>query len=111
MLLARKLMLAFDDRIEYEYREIVARPKLAITKERQEAFLAILQFQWHLIAKVWGHPRPPDRDDLPFLEVAGETQDKILVTGNLRHFPKRCRGSVRVLTPRDAWDHLCQLGE
>jgi hypothetical protein len=49
---------------------------------------------------------PPDQDDLPFLEVALQTSDRLLVTGNLKHFPVSARGPVTVISPRQAWEHL-----
>jgi hypothetical protein len=39
-----------------------------------------------------------------FLEVASGSRDGILVTGNLRHFPEVSRGSVRILSPAEAWN-------
>jgi predicted nucleic acid-binding protein len=45
----------------------------------------------------------PDPDDLMFLEVAASAGEGVLVTGNLRHFPAKSRGSVRVLSPAEAW--------
>ena len=41
-----------------------------------------------------------------FLEVAFQTAARTLVTGNVRHFPPRCRDSVTVWSPRAAWEHF-----
>ena len=109
-LLGRRLRLALDDRIEIEYREVLARPKLGIEGFRRDAFLAILQFQEQVIAMPWPHPAPPDADDVVFLEVAAETPARTVVTGNLRHFPPGCRGPVTVLSPRGAWERFVALG-
>lgn len=110
MLLDRRLYLTFDDRIEEEYREVLTRPKLGITPDRREAFLAILSFQHRILAGAWMYPPPPDLDDQPFLEAAMHSLDHVLVTGNIRHFPKRCRGPVLRLTPREAWERLTTIG-
>jgi len=110
VLLGRRLELAFDDRIEAEYREVLARPKLGIEPIRRDAFLAILQFQEHVIALPWPHPASPDEDDVVFLEVAAQTPARTVVTGNLRHFPASCRGPVTVLSPRAAWERFVDLG-
>jgi putative PIN family toxin of toxin-antitoxin system len=109
VLLARRLRLAFDDRIEAEYREVLVRSKLGIERVRRDAFLAILQFQEHVTALPWPHRPPPDEDDVVFLEVALQTPAQIVVTGNLRHFPAGCRGSVTVLSPRSAWQRFVDL--
>ena len=63
---------------------------------------AILQFQEHVAAPPWTYGSPPDEDDVMFLEVALQTAARTLVTGNVRHFPPRCRGSVTVWSPRAA---------
>ena len=110
VLLARRLRLAIDDRIELEYREVLARPRLGIERVRREAFLAILQFQEHLTAPPWPHRAPLDEDDAIFLEVATQTSASTVVTGNLRHFPPACRGPVTVWSPRTAWEHFVHLG-
>ncbi len=48
----------------------------------------------------------PDPHDEPFLAVALATPDRVLVTGNIRHFPPSCRAGVTVLTPREALARL-----
>ena len=110
VLLGRRLRLALDDRIELEYREVLARPRLGIEQVRREAFLAILQFQEHLIAMPWRHQAPSDEDDVIFLEVALQTPARTVVTGNLKHFPPGCRGPVTVMSPRAAWERFVALG-
>jgi putative PIN family toxin of toxin-antitoxin system len=110
VLLGRRLRLAFDDRVEAEYREVLARPRLGIERPRREAFLAILQFQEHVTAPPWPYRAPLDEDDTVFLEVALQTTARTLVTGNLKHFPPRCRGPVTVLSPRGAWERFVALG-
>ena len=109
VLLSRNLRLALDDRIELEYREVLARPRLGIDPLRREAFLAMLQFQEHVSALPWPYRAPPDEDDVVFLEVALRTASRLLVTGNLRHFPPGCRGPVTVLSPRASWEHFVRL--
>ena len=109
MLLARRLRLAFDDRIELEYREVLARPRLGIARAWQDAFFAILQFQEHVTALPWPPRAPPDADDSVFLEVALRAPLRTLVSGNLKHFPPNCRGPVAVRSPRIAWEHFRRL--
>jgi len=104
MLLAGQLRLTLDDRVEAEYREVLSRPKFRIPDVRMEAFLAVLQFQDSVSAAPWSQRRPVDSDDTKFLEVAWYATDRILVTGNQKHFPKACRGGVKILTPRLAWE-------
>jgi uncharacterized protein len=104
--LAGGLRMAYVDRMEAEYREVLARPRFCISPERREAFLAELKNQDATLAEPWPHPMPPDEDDLPFLEVALQTPDQLVVTGNLKHFPRSARGPVTVISPRQAWERL-----
>ncbi|NCC53020.1 MAG: putative toxin-antitoxin system toxin component, PIN family [Spartobacteria bacterium] len=105
MVLSRRLHMVVDDRIEDEYRCVLSRPKFSLNAARLGAFLAILQFQNRVIAAPWTYPPALDPDDTFFLEAAMYASDHVLVTGNLKHFPEACRGPVRVMSPRDAWQH------
>ena len=89
---------------------MLARPRLAIRVERREAFLLLLTIQQAVSARPWSGLPLPDPDDQPFLEVALETAERTLVTGNLRHFPVSVRGAVTVLSPREAWEQLNRGG-
>lgn len=100
------LRMTFDDRIEAEYREVLSRPRFAITPARLEAFLDLLRIQDPVTAPPWKGTPSPDPDDQPFLEAALQTTDQVLVTGNTKHFPPSCRGRVKVLTPREAWNRF-----
>jgi predicted nucleic acid-binding protein len=110
VLLNRRLRLSLDDRIELEYRGVLARPRLGIERGRREAFLAILRFQEHVNAPPWPHRAPPDGDDVMFLEVALQTSARTVVTGNLKHSPPVCRGPATVISPRSAWEWFVGLG-
>ena len=59
-LLSRRLRIAIDDRIEAEYREVLARPRLGLETIRREPVEAILQLQVHVAALPWSDPTPPD---------------------------------------------------
>jgi len=64
-----------DERIEAEYREVLARPRLSIPGPRLEALLAALEFQdWTTALPLQGTSLP-DRDDVVFLEVAAVCAD------------------------------------
>lgn len=52
----------------------------------------------------WGKAFFPDRDDIVFYEIAMSVKDSYLVTGNIKHFPKKCF----VVTPAQMMDILRQ---
>lgn len=87
-----------DGRIVDEYERVCMEPRLGLDRN---AVGELLRFIQDCAEKVV--PRPlsmelPDPDDLPFIEVAGESGG-ILVTGNIRHFPEGRIGDVKVVSP------------
>jgi putative PIN family toxin of toxin-antitoxin system len=93
--------VCIDNRILAEYVEVLSRRKFHLPPDKIQT---TLDFFRQSSTPVIAHPLGvvlPDPDDLPFLEVAASGQ-AILVTGNLRHFPKTATGTVRVLSPA-AW--------
>jgi len=102
-LLARRLGVVVDDRILHEYREVLARAKFRFDAERVNSFLRIMAFQVSASAFPVRGLKSSDPDDTMFLEVAAASEGKTLMTGNLKHFPPAGRGTVRVLTPAEAW--------
>lgn len=90
-----------------EYREVLLRPKFAIPETSVRSFLMVLDDQDPVSAEPW-KIKLPDPADLMFLEVAAQTEDKVLVSGNLRHFPTTARRNVRVMTPAEAWEEYCR---
>lgn len=104
--LARRLCLAFDDRIIAEYRCVLARPKFCFNPVDVAQFWSIIPFQRHLTAISSAAFEAVDPADTKFLEVAAATASKILVTGNMRHFPRSSRGPVHVLSPAEAVQRL-----
>mgnify|MGYP000096924173 FL=1 len=102
--LARRLQIAFDDRILQEYKAFLARPKFQFKPADVTAFWEILPFQCHLVAMPVEDLQASDPDDTKFLEVATATESKTLVTGNARHYPEKSRGDVVILTPAEAFD-------
>ena len=107
-LLLRRLVILLDDRVIDEYRSVLSRPKFRIDGARMDAFLAILDFQPHLSAVSVPGVMASDPDDTKFLELALASIDRVLVTGNLKHYPRSSRGGVAVLSPAEAYEKLSQ---
>jgi predicted nucleic acid-binding protein len=92
--------LVFDDRILGEYREVLARPELALDPSDASEVLELIERSGEHVSGVRPWPRKlPDADDAAFLEVAAAAGADALVTGNVRHFPADRRQGVRVITP------------
>lgn len=106
LFLRRKLKIAFDDRIECEYRDVLHREHFDFDFSRVQSFFSILPHQKKFIIPPRSSIQLSDPSDLPFLEVALLLDDPILVTGNIKHFPLSLIGKVKVLSPREAWELL-----
>jgi len=96
----RRFEPCVDARIIREYKGVLGRPELRILPEEAAGFLDFVASASERVAVTPLSLVLPDPDDLPFLEVARES-DAILVTGNLRHFPQDRRAGVSVLSPRE----------
>jgi putative PIN family toxin of toxin-antitoxin system len=96
-----------DRRILDEYQDVLRRPKFNMeTDDVSEALDTIEECGEFVTARPL-NVALPDNSDLPFLEVA-HASDAVLVTGNTRHFPKRLRKGVLVLSPRQFLESLAQ---
>jgi putative PIN family toxin of toxin-antitoxin system len=102
LVFAGMLVPLFDDRILYEYRDVLSRRRLRIPPAEASMVMEYLIEVGRLVSV------PPlaldlaDPDDAPFVEVAAGAGAEALVTGNLRHFtrlPDELR--VRALSPAD----------
>lgn len=100
---AQRLRLSYDARIAAEYRTVLCRKKFSLLPEAIRQFMRILEDQ-DLVIGLPLRMALPDPEDAMFIEVASATNDRVFVTGNVRHYPPRARGSVSVLTPAEAWD-------
>ena len=101
------LALAVNDHILAEYDRVLHRPELSIAPDDAAAVMELLRSVADPAAAVPLPVRLPDPDDAPFLEVAAATES-ILVTGTTRHFPKKARAGVVVLSPAELLELLRQ---
>ncbi len=105
-LLSGRAGLCFDERILTEYRDVLTRGKFAFDADAVADLLGFLESAGeHILAEPL-HVQIPDPGDGMFIEVAKAAQAELLVTGNMKHFPKASRMGCRVVTPREALDEL-----
>jgi putative PIN family toxin of toxin-antitoxin system len=71
-----------------EYREVLARPELAIRKGLRNQLLAVITRQSHSVKPRQSLRIASDPDDNKFLECADAARADYLLTGNRRHFPR-----------------------
>jgi putative PIN family toxin of toxin-antitoxin system len=99
---AGRYLLAYDPRILHEYQQVLSRPKFGfIASDVADLFGMMARFGEIVMPAVM-LPALSDPDDTPFLEVAASTPDKVLVTGNVKHYPGPARHGVAVFSPSEA---------
>ena len=100
------VLIVLNESILAEYYEVLKRPKFELDIE---AVLIVIDYIGSIGIKAPTLAKSitlPDRGDEPFLEAALATQADALITGNIKHFPKKfCRGQ-KVLSPREFLDSL-----
>ncbi|MCX5877879.1 MAG: putative toxin-antitoxin system toxin component, PIN family [Deltaproteobacteria bacterium] len=89
-----------DDRILAEYDSVLRRPHLHLIPDDTAEVMELIRSVAEPVGPVPLPAQLPDPGDMPFLEVAASA-GAILVTGNTRHYPKRSRVGVTVLSPRE----------
>jgi len=101
MVCSGELKLCLDARILSEYHEVLRRPKFRLDADKVAALLDYIEHSGELVASSPRVDSLPDPDDHPFLEVALAGRAACLVTGNLAHFPPKCRAGAQVLSPAE----------
>lgn len=98
LVLAGELVVAYDDRLMSEWREVLRREKFGFSARDVETLLGFMEYEGLGV-----NPPPlgvdlPDPDDASFLEVA-HAAEATLITGNTKHYPPEERRGVEVTDP------------
>jgi len=104
-----QLILAVDDRILSEYRDVLRRPSLGkyLNLRDIDYMLDYVSMDSvYVIATVNIHDFP-DANDAMFLEVA-LTANVPIITGNSRHFPPELCQGCKILTPSNFFASFTQ---
>jgi uncharacterized protein len=104
LIFSNNITPVFDDRIFYEYRNVLDRPKFSFPKPVVEELMSTLVIIGHQVIAIRTHNKLPDEKDRCFFECALSISSKALITGNKKHFPPhRCSGIV-VFSPSEFLD-------
>ncbi len=95
--------VAYDNRIICEYIEVLSRPHFKISEDDFNLFIVDLMTA-SPITPILISDELPDDDDRIFIEAALATEDKIIVTGNTKHYPAKLmkKLGISVISPADA---------
>lgn len=98
LILDDRLTACYDSRILSEYEDVLNRPKLHLDRTCVCRFLDYIHQYGHPTIAVPYDADLPDASDRPFAETALGASAAYLITGNLRHFPRRI-GVTNVVAP------------
>jgi putative PIN family toxin of toxin-antitoxin system len=110
LVLSGAVTLLHDDRILAEYREVLARPRLAIPPAEADLVLDYLAQMGVLVVPTPLRLELADPDDAAFVETSAAAHADALVTGNLRHYagvPPALR--LAVVTPAEFMERWHEL--
>lgn len=79
----------YNERILEEYIEVLNRKKFSFTESMISATLKVIIDYGSILDSIESDISLPDPKDLVFYEVALSQEDSFLVTGNIKHFPKK----------------------
>ncbi len=100
--LAGDFRILFNAEILEEYLDVLSRPKFTIPKNLLLSVLDFIKQQGVSTTRIPSGEFFPDPDDAVFYEVSLSVEDAYVVTGNLKHFPKK----PRVITPAEMLELL-----
>lgn len=83
-----------------EYREVLSRPRLKISRGLQRQTLDLIRDRAKVVAPERRLDVARDPDDNIFVECADAARADYLLTGNPRHFPRFWK-STKIVTPRE----------
>jgi len=101
-----RIRAAWTSSILSEYASVLRRPKFRFSQPLVANFISSFAEAWEIKNTPKLRVTLPDRSDEIFLAAALGTTDRVLVTGNIKHFPLESRLEAIVLTPADAIKRL-----
>ena len=105
-IMADEVVVVYSPEIEYEYRDVLARPEFKFDALEIEKLFEVIENSGICVeGQPWDQPLP-DASDAKFLEAALAGEAKYLVTGNLKDFPEANRRGVMVISPRELVDKI-----
>jgi putative toxin-antitoxin system toxin component, PIN family len=104
LIFAKSITPVFDDRILYEYRNVLTRPKFSFPKTAIEELLSTFISIGLQVFAIHTHSKLPDEKDRCFYECALSISSKAFITGNKKHFPAHQCPGITVFSPSEFLD-------
>jgi len=97
LILNGKVKILYDNRILFEYIDVLSRKKFGFSKEMINVLIDYFESDGEFVNSEYIKIRFDDESDRKFYEVYKQGEADCLITGNLRHFPKE----EAIITPKD----------
>lgn len=97
MILEGKITPLYDEEILAEYNEVLRRRKFKIQPSEVDSIIEIIKECGLATPRTQFPESMPDESDRVFFEITLTVEDSFLVTGNLKHYPKK----PQVVTPAE----------
>lgn len=85
----RVIVPVYNNEIIEEYEAVLRRPKFNFSEETVFAVIEAIREGGIDSRRIGSNEQLPDPKDVVFYEVALANEDSFLVTGNIKHFPKK----------------------
>ena len=98
LILSGEVYICLDERIRYEYRDVLTRAKFGFDAADIDDIFAFLEDDCLNVAAKPLALKFTDPADEKFLEVAVAAKAKYLITGNLKHYPHYLK-TISIIPP------------
>jgi len=97
LLLNGKLKLLYDNRIVFEYIDVLSRKEFGFNPEIIDDLIAYFKYEGEYINAEFVKQKFIDEADKKFYEVSKTGAAQYLITGNKKHFPR----DIIIISPRE----------
>ncbi|GHV69170.1 PIN domain-containing protein [Spirochaetia bacterium] len=97
LVLNKKLILCYDNKILSEYTEVLTRSKFDFDIESVNRFLEFVKSNGEYIVAETQKTKFIDDDDKKFYDVFKSSEAEFIITGNMKHYPNK----KNIITPRE----------
>jgi putative PIN family toxin of toxin-antitoxin system len=105
LLAGGKINAAYDNRILAEYRDVLARPAFQFEPGRVQELVEFIKQDGYRVVPEPLSIHVSHENDRPFIETGVMAGAEYLITGNLKHYPKKI-GAMKVVSPGDFIRHF-----
>jgi len=97
LIISGKLILLYDNRIIFEYIDVLSREEFGFPKETINDMIEYFKHAGEFINPEYIKKKFTDETDKKFYEVYKSGGAEYLITGNIKHYPKE----ERIIIPKD----------